>query len=316
MFRTFIATALIGAVPATVSAAPYDDLFVFGDSFVDGGALQAFFLSQSLPDPTPAAGGYSNGRFSNGFNYADQLSDQLFGTPTVDAFEGGRNYAFGGARSYFIPGDPASAIPNFAAQLNLYQTLAFNPRIGADSLVLVSFNTNDLNAILGGTPGAPTFAQAIDAQISALQALNALGAKNLLVANAADLGIAPVSNGNEAVATGVAAAYNLMFEAALADTAFLPGTEVILFDLFDVSQRILADLPAYGLPADLITEVSCQSAPVNLPGCTGYGFLDFIHPTTAVQQVIGDFAFQAVPAPAAFALLGLGALGVMRRRMR
>jgi len=316
MFRTMIAVALLAAAPATASATPYENLFVFGDSFVDGGALQALFIAGGQPDPTPAFGGYWNGRFTNGYNYADQLSDHLFGTPTVDAFEGGRNYGFGGARSYFIPGDPASAIPNFAAQLNLYQALAFNPRIGADSLVLVSFNTNDLNAILGGTPGAPSFAQAVEAQISALRTLNGLGARHLLVANAADLGIAPISNGNEAVATGVAAAYNMVFEAALADTDFLPGTEVILFDLFGVSQRILADLPAYGLPADLITEVSCQSAPANLSACIGYGFLDFIHPTTAVQQVIGDFAFQAVPAPAAFALFGLGAIAIMRRRPR
>lgn len=314
MFRTMFAAALLASAPVAAVAAPYADLFVFGDSFVDGGALQALSLAQGRPDPTPAAAGYWNGRFSNGFNYADQLSDHLYGAPTVDAFEGGRNYAFGGARSYFIPGDPLSAIPNFEAQLGLYLALAANPRIGADSLVLVSFNTNDLNAILGGTPGAPTFKQAVDAQIAALQQLNALGARNLLVANAADLGIAPVSNGSEAVATAVAAAYNVVFEAALAEAAFLPGTEIKVFDLFDVSQRILADLPAYGLPADLITEVSCQSAPANLPGCVGYGFLDFIHPTTAVQQVIGDFAFQTVPAPAGLALFGLGLIGLMRRR--
>src|SRR5690349_20324352 len=83
-------------IAAAFAQSPYSDLYVFGDSLSDSG--NAFVATSNLPGfsqiPGPA---YFEGRFSNGFNYADQLSLRLFGQPTAPWLDGGHNFAVGGA---------------------------------------------------------------------------------------------------------------------------------------------------------------------------------------------------------------------------
>ena len=71
----------------------YSGVFVFGDSLVDSGnALKlADFYSDltfsDLPDGAPSSDlGYFKGRFSNGYNFADLISNKYTGQVTKPVF--------------------------------------------------------------------------------------------------------------------------------------------------------------------------------------------------------------------------------------
>ena len=60
-------------------AAAFSNLFVFGDSIVDAGNTHDLAIAFGVTDPTPAASGYFDGRFTNGLNPADVLSLSITG---------------------------------------------------------------------------------------------------------------------------------------------------------------------------------------------------------------------------------------------
>src|SRR5438445_2150367 len=128
-----------GAAPPAVSGA-----YVFGDSLVDpGNDLRAAQLFHELPfaflprgAPT-ADKGYFEGRFTDGYNFADLISNKLLHEPTTATFPygfadsvlgfsipfvnrpGGNNlsFAYGGALA-IQSGDPP---PGLDAQTDIYQ---------------------------------------------------------------------------------------------------------------------------------------------------------------------------------------------------
>src|ERR1700694_6010878 len=98
IFGTFVATpALAGR-----DTPRYTSVTVFGDSLVDAGNFY-IYKTTTTPDPVPgyflpdARLGYFNGRFTNGYDYPDLLSRDLFGVPTTPSLAGGNNFAYGGA---------------------------------------------------------------------------------------------------------------------------------------------------------------------------------------------------------------------------
>ena len=71
----------------------FTGFFVFGDSLVDPGnalaaaKLLADFPFVSLPNGAPTASkGYFEGRFSDGYNFADLISNKLLAEPTQPTF--------------------------------------------------------------------------------------------------------------------------------------------------------------------------------------------------------------------------------------
>ena len=110
----------------------FDSLYSFGDSLADNGSASylADLTFGLIDDPTPADKGYFQGRFSNGFNYADQLFEDITGkSPSgylsaaeligditgdfslPDAARDGVNFALGGATA--LPGFSDEEIPAF-----------------------------------------------------------------------------------------------------------------------------------------------------------------------------------------------------------
>jgi len=64
-------------------ASAYSELLVFGDSLVDSGNARIGAIAMGLPDPAPPELGYFQGRFSNGYNFADYLSLGYWGAPAT-----------------------------------------------------------------------------------------------------------------------------------------------------------------------------------------------------------------------------------------
>ena len=97
MFRALAVAALLIAGPAAAAAQP-DQVIVFGDSLVDAGnifiATGGFAPTNIYNNPSQ---GYFPGRFTNGPDYTDLLSQRLYGHYMVPSLAGDSDYAFGGA---------------------------------------------------------------------------------------------------------------------------------------------------------------------------------------------------------------------------
>lgn len=308
----------LAAVPAT--AQPYDDLFVFGDSLVDSGNARAARLAAGGDDPAPPSAGYFQGRFSNGYNFADYLSFRLGNGPATAAAFGGTNFSVGGAQAAEVLND---ASPSFAEQIDLFQASPFS--IGADDLVLVTLGGNDVRRAVA--TGNPNLAPSVAALTAGLQELIGEGARNIVVTGLPDIGQIPAvtllnNPAAEAAATALSGNLNAAFAAVVGSLAGSTGYNLRFFDLFAFQPQIYADPAAFGLPTPLDTDRSCLvQVPAAAPACTGFVYFDTIHPTTAIHRVIGDaIADQAgvVPEPTTWAMLvlGFGLAGVVLRRRR
>jgi outer membrane lipase/esterase len=224
---TIAATTIVNTAPSFTS------LTVFGDSLVDAGNILAFTRGAT---PSPAQG-YFEGRFTNGYDYTDLLSIDLFGVPTVASSLGGTNFAYGGARA-----TTTSGVPDLTEQLALFS--ASGQAIDQSGLYVLNFGGNDIFAAL--QPGAPAgFAndaaflmQAASLYAGGIQTLSDLGARNFLVTGFPVAG--PGLNFSlqaEGFLTGELAKLNLTGDSNLYRYSYL--------DLF---QRLTTDPTAFGLP--------------------------------------------------------------------
>jgi outer membrane lipase/esterase len=316
--------ALFAFVLSAPASAQYSSLLVFGDSLVDSGNAQLGSALFGLPDPAPAAAGYFQGRFSNGYNFADYLSLGYLGTAASPylAPGGGLSFGVGGATAAFA--SPLEIPPSFLSQLTLFQSLG--QPIASDALVLVTFGGNDVRDVLL-SPDPIDFSATLSGFADGLSALVGAGARNIVVTGIPDIGALPITQavGDQGVAdrsTARALALNAQIEALTANLTFLTDADVEFFDLYSLEQMLRADPGAFGLPAPLETEQTCQQGGVAavVGGCVGYLYFDPIHPTTQVHQVIAARIAQqlAVPEPRIWAMMivGFAVVGALARRKR
>src|SRR4051794_29217009 len=112
----------------------YTSITVFGDSLVDAGNL---YIANGGTRPNPALG-YFEHRFTNGYDYPDLLSLDLFGVPTTPSLLGGNNFAIGGAR-IIDTGDP---IPDLQAQIGAFQLSGRG--VDRNGLYILNLGGNDI----------------------------------------------------------------------------------------------------------------------------------------------------------------------------
>jgi outer membrane lipase/esterase len=180
--------ASAGAVPAQ-AATSFNNLFVFGDSLVDSGNARLLQIQSGVANPTaPPELGYFQGRFSNGFNFADYVSLDLLSRPATAFLAGGSNFAVGGAQAAEVAGD---ASPSFAEQIAFL--VASGQSISSNSLVLVTLGGNDVRAELASAAvgGPPSLNRAVSALSSGLTSLINLGARNFVVTGQPNVGQIP-----------------------------------------------------------------------------------------------------------------------------
>jgi phospholipase/lecithinase/hemolysin len=302
------AASLLGATaaPAARVTPQFTSLTVFGDSLVDAGNI---LNERGFPAPSQ---GYYKGRYTNGLDYTDLLSVELFGAPTVASLNGGTNYANGGAR-VVATGD---TYRDLGDQLTTYTSALAGGTADANGLFVLNFGANDIGqgiqGRIGGYSDFDTYIRAAADQYAAgVQTLNNLGARNILVSGFPDL---------DDRATAINA--NGYLNAALDKLSLSNSTTLYRFDYVAFSDSLKADPSAYGLPA--FRTGNCIAAREQASGCVGFATFDGYHPTAAVQAAIfqsidSQFSLTAtaVPEPAIWLSMILGFAGVgfaLRRR--
>lgn len=300
--KAFLKVAALGslvlaAAPAQAErdTAQFTSLTIFGDSLVDAGNIFTF-TGGAVPDSNL---GYFNGRFTNGYDYTDLLSIELFGAPTVASLQGGTNFAFGGARA-----SNTSGIPDLGEQLGLYAGYLAAPgnEVDANGLYILNFGGNDIFNAPDDAVAADVFIrQAAQDYAAGVQSLNDIGARNVLLTGFPVLGD-PLSFLAETYLTQELAALNLTD-----DTSFFR------YSYLDFFSRLGTDPGAFGLPPLDLSQTCLDAGPAAVAGgCEGIFSFDGVHPTAAVHKALfSDINSQfnltaSVPEPATWAMMIFG----------
>lgn len=289
----------------------FSDIIVFGDSYSDGG--NAALATAGSPDPRPNPLLYPAGQFTNGDVWTTQLG-------LVPSLAGGTNYAFGGAEAVAEAGDVS---PDLQAQIAAF--LSSPPVLGPNPLPVIFIGANDFNEARSLAEAAVEAAMVLGAITRSVDTLlnSGLGINSVAVFGMFDLGRFPEVVNDPILgptATFAANQFNIALRTSLA-TLFEPD-ETIFIDTFAVFEGIFRDPGALGLTntteACILTEID----PTLCRNDLGYFFVDNVHASEPVQEVLAaafhdSLPAAAIPTPAA-GLLFLSALGaaaaLVRRR--
>jgi phospholipase/lecithinase/hemolysin len=224
-------------------AVSYSGVFVFGDSLVDAGnALRLaetydYFPFTSLPNGAPTTEkGYYKGRFTDGYTYADLISNKLIGVATKPVFPFGYDDPYLGISFGFFS-DPSGNNLNFAyggAQIRQGneavpdlddQTDAFRDAVDGDAdptaLHMLTFGGNDVHQMVPKSGAWMNLATATasmqgDAEEFSEEVgqLIEAGVRHILVTGVPDVGIQPGYNGtaDEALRRAAATQYGQMLD--------------------------------------------------------------------------------------------------------
>jgi len=319
------------AVSAAQEAAPYSRLFVFGDSLTDSG--NAFLGTSNVPFISPIPGPpYFNGRFSNGYNFADQLNQRLFGQPLTPsaAGAGGSDFAVGGATT----GDGNNAVPQLPTGMRIQRDVFLQTRPGGNAdptaLYLVYGGSNDVFGAVDQFEQNPSDPAGIRAQMvsTAMGNLNdiigslaAKGARHFLIPNLPDLGKTPRFLGN-AADSSFASAASVEFNDALDDLLAQYATlDIRRLDVFDAFNRARSGEGGFAdTTGACYTGPLTGGAPAPCSNPDAFLFWDEIHPSARTHALLGGLAYAAaVPEPQTWALLLVGLIllgGAARRAVR
>jgi outer membrane lipase/esterase len=298
------ALAALATAATPASAQRVGRIVAFGDSYADTGNL--FRLIGVAP---PAV--YANGRFSNGTNFVDTMS-QILGVRDD-------NFAIGGAftNNGNINGP---GIPGFVTE---YQSFlagggpASFPRVsgtfGPNDLLVLSIGGNDARAYeksLGNTPTAAQISSllaGVPAQATqkvaetkvGLDALVAAGARNITFL-AGDTGRLPEVVGQPIAQVGTAysTAFNTGMQPVLAGYAG-KGVIVNYLDLNKIGDQVAANLSAFGLQSAGACPTACVTTNPELLDKYLF-YVDNLHLTSAGFAIVGKYAVRQLEAPLQF----------------
>ncbi len=309
--RSFTRTALAAALALAPSfaAAQFTGAVVFGDSLSDAGQYGARFTTNpGLTSP--------------------EYVTQQFGFTVLPSFQGGLDFAQGGARvnspSPLIP----SNAPNLSIAQQVTQFLAAGP-INPDALYQIQGGPNDI-FVLAGAAAAGQLSSA-QVQASVVQAaidlatqiarLKAAGARYVVVYNVPDIGVSPQAAAQNARAT--LTALSDLFNSTLNAAITRAGLEVIPVNSFKLIQEVVANPSAFGFTNATVpactTPSSLQCTPSTLRepnAALTYVFADGVHPTTGLARLAAAAAVATIEAPQQIAMLGEAPLAVEKANFR
>ena len=316
------AAILLSCTSAGVAAdsGPFTQFVVFGDSLSDAG---------SFPDVLSPT--FDSLRFTNrvGPTYGPGEAYGEVGTQRLAALLGlqsqpatsalrpnpdGTNYAVGGYRTDEILASITSASrPPIGAPRAGY--LVENPRVDSQALYYLNGGGNDIFQL---DTNPVTMAQAASNLVAGVGALQAAGARYIIVSDLPDVGTTP----SGALSGGTAAANQLSdeFNAALASQLQAQGGNYVLVNNRLLLSEVRNDLARFGFdPAVAQSEVcfetpsgptdaACREDPTygisgTAPDPSRLMFNDGVHPTIAVHQISADYLYSIIAAPWEVSLL-------------
>jgi thermolabile hemolysin len=289
LFRAIFALALLIS-PAALTAGPFTDLIVFGDSLSDvGNVAQASF--DIFPGPY-----YFNDRFSNGPVWVESLSTQLGLGLLERSTAGGDNFAYGGAKTTGTGGLEGLFIRDLDEQVTQFLG---SRTVDPAALFVVFSGSNDF---IQGQTDVNFPVSRITADINRLVTA---GAREFLVPNLPLLGFTPRFSSSPATAATYnqrTADFNAALDASLA--AIEIANAVLTVHRLDVAglfAEAMATPGKYGL-----ANVTEAAAPGLEPGDGSYDrsqiapnaheylFWDDLHPTATVHAILADRAIALV----------------------
>ena len=320
-------------VSAAALAAPFSNLYFFGDSLSDAGNISALTVGNYPGSP------YYAGRFSNGPVWAETFAT-LEGFPAAGQRAGmtlgpnflnleiegpGNNYAIGGARTGQTGTLDIVSIPSGVLTQVYYYLSESNNTADPSALYVLFAGGNDLRdasllapAARDAAANTAAFNVTIGAYILAQR-----GARRFLVLNAPNVGLTPearIVRNNAAAATAATIQYNSALDYFL-NTLSFPNLTISRFDTFGLFQTVYQD----ALNGGTLTGIANATTPcfAGFAGSLGANcatslFADDIHPTAQVHALLGFAVANQVqnPEPATIVLVGaaLGLLAWRRRR--
>jgi phospholipase/lecithinase/hemolysin len=287
-------TLQFGAVPQA-PAPTYSTIYAFGDSLSDAG--NDYIASDGV---VPTGFVYSDGRFSNGAVWVQDLAHKLGLGAVTPSLDGGHDFAYGGAEAgqetlhTVLPIDLPSQLAQF---------LLDDPHPLANALYTLSIGANDLlDAIpeyaTNETKAITDITQAVGNELSFVQGLAADGARNFVILNVPDLGKTPDESADAATASKLSALYDSDLLTGLQGLVAKDHLSIHLVDTYTLIDNAVADPAKYGLK-NVTTPVwtgnyyNPFSGHLNATGAAQntYLFFDHLHPTAAGHLAVANAAF-------------------------
>jgi len=325
------------ALPGQAHAHPYTGMVSFGDSLSDVGNTLGLFTETEARFLT----GYNSNfyfpnRYSDGLVWVDQLYTSLgFGDiGTMPRNNGinvlnGTNFAWAAARSG--TGNNFLLVPNLQPQVGFYtdQLAANNPVLPDPSTTLFTLWIGGNDAFAHVEENDPVTPAQVAANVAtAVTNLYNAGGRSFLIPNLPPIGQSP-DYLNDPIKGPLASAFANGFNAQLdlsldALSTSLTGIDIIKLDISQIFLDVIANPAAYGLSnvtQRAYTPFPGENPPFPYGSVVGnpgeYLYWDSAHGTTAVNVLIAEAAYQAVPEPSTWALLlgsAIAAISFARKR--
>ncbi|HQR10030.1 MAG TPA: autotransporter domain-containing protein [Casimicrobiaceae bacterium] len=306
---SLVAGAIALALCTGTASAQFSGTWIFGDSLSDAGQFGARFTTNpGLVSP--------------------MYVGQNWGFTSTPSFQGGNDFAQGGARVNTPQGGLPPGTPDLSIAQQVNALIAKGP-LDRNALYQIQGGGNDL-LTLGGQylQGQITQAQlqaglgqaALDlaAQVGKLQAA---GARYILLQNLGDAGKTPyaISLGQQASFSQLAGLFNTTLNSAVGAA----NLRVIQFDTYKFQNEILANAAAYGFvnvtQQVCTTASSLQCTPSTLKAPNGnltWFWADTVHPTTGTSILLAEAAASMITGPEQISALGEAPMGVERANWR
>ncbi len=297
-----IGSALSHVAPpegTTTSLGPFPAIYSFGGSLSDAGNVSIATLG-FIPVSPP----YSDGRFTNGQVWVQDLAQYVGLSPLKPSLAGGTDFAFGGAETgtvgthIAIPADLPGQFAQFLIQ---------DPSPSPNALYAVATGNNDILSILGESGQTPArayaeIATAVSNEVSFLAALGAHGAKDFMVLNVPDLGKTPYMTARGPAASGAASLLSAVYDAdlstALGGLTAAGAFKVDLIDTFGLLDGVIANPAPFGFTnvtspvwTGNLTSASSGTLNATTPAAQNqYLFWDDLHPTAQGHALLAQYA--------------------------
>lgn len=146
--------------------------------------------------------------------------------------------------------------------------------------------------------------------VTEIARLKAAGVKYIIVPNLPDMGATPAGVASGPTAQASLTSLSGLYNTLLADGLRQANLEVISLNVNGVMKEILANSTAYGITNTTTPACNTSSSLICTPAdlaaadaASTYFFADGVHPTTAVHQILSQYAMAVMDAPTQMAQL-------------